>query len=594
MLSRKIGWQFFVVCYAITAFALWFSTWYSIHIYKDNYLKTTIHAVSIQAKLLEREFSPAIADTATSANIDLLCKQLGETIDARLTVILPNGKVVGDSKTEPQSMENHGGRPEIGQAVQGKANHEIRYSSTLKQDMLYFAVPLYNNKSVTGVLRLSVTLGAIKEQERVFYHRLTIVSVILFIILSLVIGLFTALLVKPIRQMKSGTQRFARGDFSCSIPVPKNEELGELATTLNSMALSLDDRIKTITRQRNELTAILLSLNEGVIAVDNNERIISINPAAERILGVTESSAKGNWLHEIVRNSGLQKFLLSTLSSNNRIESTFTLSNNDGEIHIQAYGTKLSDSDNNPNGAVLVLNDITNIRKLENMRKDFVANVSHELRTPLTSIKGFIETIRDGTYSLPEEVKRFLEIISSKTDNLCSIVDDILTLSSIERDQECREIGFAKHTLKSVLQDAVDTCHWKAVKKSIQINLDCSSGIVVNINAPLIEQAVVNLLDNAIKYSNENTTISVSVVSDENNTTISVNDQGVGIADEHLGRVFERFYRVDKARSRKLGGTGLGLSIVKNIATAHNGTVAVNSIIGKGSTFEIRLPIQNS
>jgi two-component system phosphate regulon sensor histidine kinase PhoR len=228
------------------------------------------------------------------------------------------------------------------------------------------------------------------------------------------------------------------------------------------------------------------------------------------------------------------------------------------------------------------------------MRKDFVSNVSHELRTPLTSIKGFVETIRSGNYQLPDEVTRFLAIISSKTDNLCSIVEDILTLSSIERDNEHREISMISNNIKSIMQDAIDTCHWKAVKKNISIKLECQPEVYCCINAPLIEQAIVNLLDNAIKYSNENTDIVITVKSSETELRISVQDHGCGISEEHLGRVFERFYRVDKARSRKLGGTGLGLSIVKNIISAHSGNVTVNSKIGLGSTFEICLPQKNS
>jgi two-component system, OmpR family, phosphate regulon sensor histidine kinase PhoR len=594
MIRRRIGWQVFFICYFITAFALWFSTWYSIHTYKDFYIKSLSQNVTKQSKLLAREFEPAIAIGDNRSHIDSLCKLYGSDIEARLTIILPSGKVLGDSKANPDTMENHLNRPEISQAIQGKTDREIRYSTTLRENTLYYATPLFLNKQICGVLRLSVSLGEIKQHESIFYHRLIVVSIILFVILGIVIYIFTTILSKPIRAMKKGAQLFAQGDFNKKLTIPNSDELGDLARTLNSMAISLDDRIQTITRQRNELTAILVSLNEGVIAVDNNEKVISMNPAASKILNITQESACGCYIHQIVRNSTLQKFLTSTLSSKDRIESAFSLPTQDGELYIQAYGTVLVDHDSNPQGAVLVLNDITRIRKLENLRKEFVSNVSHELRTPLTSIKGFVETIRSGDYKLPEEVTRFLTIISSKTDNLCSIVEDILTLSSIERDNEHREISMNLNSIQGIIQDAINTCHWKAVKKNISIKLECPSEVYSCINAPLIEQAIVNLLDNAIKYSNENTDIIILVKSSETELTISVQDHGCGIAEEHLGRVFERFYRVDKARSRKLGGTGLGLSIVKNIISAHNGNVIVNSKIGIGSTFEICLPHKNS
>jgi two-component system phosphate regulon sensor histidine kinase PhoR len=594
MIRRRIGWQFFFICYFITAFALWFSTWYSIHIYKDFFIKSLSQNVTKQSKLLAREFEPAIANEISTSHIDSLCKVFGGDIETRLTIISPTGRVLGDSKANPDTMENHLNRLEISQAIQGKTDREIRYSTTLRENTLYYATPLFLDKQVCGVLRLSVSLGEIKQHESVFYHRLIIVSIILFVILGVVIYIFTNILSKPIRAMKKGAQLFAQGDFNKKLIIPYSDELGDLARTLNSMATSLDDRIQTITRQRNELTAILVSLNEGVIAVDNNEKVISLNPAASKILNITQESARGCYIHQIVRNSTLQKFLTSTLSSKDRTESAFSLPTLDGELYIQAYGTVLIDHDTNPQGAVLVLNDITRIRKLENLRKEFVSNVSHELRTPLTSIKGFVETIRSGDYKLPEEVTRFLTIISAKTDNLCSIVEDILTLSSIERDNEHREISMNRNNIQGIIQDAINTCHWKAVKKNISIKLECPPEIYSCINAPLIEQAIVNLLDNAIKYSNENTDIIILVKSSETELIISVQDHGCGIAEEHLGRVFERFYRVDKARSRKLGGTGLGLSIVKNIVSAHSGNVIVNSKVGIGSTFEICLPHKNS
>lgn len=592
MIRNRLSWQFFIICFLVTAFSLWFTMWYSMHIYKQNYLSTITETVAKQSNLLAREFSALLASNQPGRVIDSICDERGSDIDYRLTVILPDGKVAGDSKADPDTMENHKNRPEIGQALQGRTDKVVRYSTTLKEDLLYYATPFIAvNNSVVGVLRIAVPLGTIKKHENMFYHRLLIVSSIVFVILGFTILMFTTILSKPIKLMRIGAQRFAAGDFHYKLSIPKSEELGELARTLNSMAISLDERIQTITRQKNELNAILESLNEGVIAVDNNERIISLNPAAARILNIKQEKAPGCLIPEIVRNSSLQKFLVSSLASHERIETTFSLSTPDGDITIQAYGTLLLDYDKKPQGAVLVLNDITRIKRLENIRKDFVANVSHELRTPLTSIKGFVETIRCGDYHLPDDVNRFLDIISSKTDNLCSIVEDILTLSSIERDNEHREISMIFSNIKSILQDAVSTCHYKAVQKKITINLSCPADLHSCVNAPLLEQAVVNLLDNAIKYSNENTEITIDALVNNNEYAIKVTDHGCGIAEEHQSRVFERFYRVDKARSRKLGGTGLGLSIVKNIATAHGGNVLVHSKTGEGSTFEIHMPI---
>lgn len=593
MLRNKIGWQIFLTCYLITAFALWFSTWYSAHIYKENYYKSVTQIVTVQSQLLARDFVKAITEQKSVSYIDSLSNMLGNIAGTRLTIILPDGKVIGDSKVDPDTMENHKDRLEISQAMQGKPEREIRYSTTLKENMLYYAAPLFDNDQICGVLRVAVPLGEINKHVRGFYNQLIIVSVILFLLLGFLTFLFINMLSKPIGEMKVGAHNFAKGDFSRKLKIPKSEELGELARALNGMAVSLDERIQIITQQRNELDAILVSLDEGVIAVDNNEKIISINPAARSIFNIEHDSVNGSLIHGVVRNSDLQKFIASTMSSNKRVEALFTLPSPAGEQMIQAYGTLLLDYNSNPKGAVLVFNDITRIRTLENVRKEFVANVSHELRTPLTSIKGFVETIRCGNYALPDDVSKFLEIISSRTNNLCSIIDDILTLSSIERDSEHREIHLTLSPLNIVLQDAVNTCRWKADKKDITINLDCLSDIKVCINSSLIEHAIVNLLDNAIKYSNNKTEINIAVESRENELIIFVIDHGCGIAEVHHQRIFERFYRVDKARSRKLGGTGLGLSIVKNIINAHEGNVIVKSTVGSGSTFEIRLPVNN-
>jgi two-component system phosphate regulon sensor histidine kinase PhoR len=240
----------------------------------------------------------------------------------------------------------------------------------------------------------------------------------------------------------------------------------------------------------------------------------------------------------------------------------------------------------------MVINDFTRIKILENVRKEFVANVSHELRTPLTSIKGFVETLASGAIDNKDEAKRFIGIVAAQVDRLNTIVDDLLSLSRIERDAERSGVELVRGCVEPVLSSAVEACRHEAAKKGIALTLSCDNKIVANIEKTLLEQAVVNLLDNAIKYSDENKSISIAAATDmvKGEVTISVADQGIGIPGEHLERIFERFYRVDKARSRKLGGTGLGLSIVKHIVSAHNGSVSVESVVGKGSTFTIRLP----
>ena len=233
---------------------------------------------------------------------------------------------------------------------------------------------------------------------------------------------------------------------------------------------------------------------------------------------------------------------------------------------------------------------MTRLKRLEMVRRDFVANVSHELRTPVTSIKGFVETLLDGAMHNPDELQRFLRIVASQTDRLTAILEDLLTLSRVEQEENGAEIVFSPGPVKNVLDAAVEVCQMKASEKNIHVEITCDSVLQVPMNAPLLEQAVINLIDNAIKYSDPGQTVHVTATGSNGEVVIEIRDQGCGISREHLPRVFERFYRVDKARSRKLGGTGLGLAIVKHIAQAHNGRATVESSVGHGSTFSIRLP----
>ena len=291
----------------------------------------------------------------------------------------------------------------------------------------------------------------------------------------------------------------------------------------------------------------------------------------------------------MVRNVVLHEFVRNTLSSQKPVEKDIVLYTG-GERFIDGHGTVLRDALGKQMGALIVLNDVTRIRRLENVRREFVANVSHEIKTPITAIKGFVETLRDGAVKNPEDAERFLGIIENHAERLEAIIEDLLSLSRIEREAERGKIALVEGRVQDVVQMAVQVCEMSARAKEIKIKCSCDKDIVSKINAPLLEQAIVNLLDNAIKYSAVGSTIRVEASQTAEEIKIDVRDQGCGIEEEHLPRLFERFYRVDKARSRQLGGTGLGLAIVKHITQAHGGQVSVESVPGKGSTFSIRLP----
>jgi two-component system phosphate regulon sensor histidine kinase PhoR len=325
------------------------------------------------------------------------------------------------------------------------------------------------------------------------------------------------------------------------------------------------------------------------VAVDSQERLISINRAGGTMLGVTSEAARGRAIQEVVRNPGMQAFVSRVLSEAGPVEGDVTLVDPSGERFLQVHGAVLRDAQGSRIGAVIVLNDVTRLRRLENLRREFVANVSHELKTPITSIKGYVETLLDGALKNPQESEKFLGVVARHADRLNSIIEDLLLLSRIEQDAEKSTLETEDARLRDVFAEAADACAARSIEKGIRIDIDCPDDMAVPLNVPLMRQAVVNLIDNAVKYSEPGTTVRIegSRVGDE--VVISVCDRGCGIDKEHLARLGERFYRVDTARSRQQGGTGLGLAIVKHIAQAHGGRLSVESAPGQGSVFRIHL-----
>jgi len=394
---------------------------------------------------------------------------------------------------------------------------------------------------------------------------------------------------QPLQEMRQGAERFAAGDFSHRLPIPDSVELASLALTLNRMAAQLAEQIAVIMQQRNEQEAILESMHEGVLALDTQERVITVNRAAEALLGVMATQAKGHTIQEVVRNVALQRLLAAALHSTEAATADIVLRGSE-ERFLQATATALRDAQGRDIGVLVVLNDVTQLRRLENIRRDFVSNVSHELKTPITSIKGFVETLRDGALDDRAQAERFLGIIARHAERLHAIIEDLLALSRLEQGSDSYEIPRSETSLADVIQAAILDCAARADAQHVTVIPTCAAELRAAVNAPLLEQALVNLLDNAITYSNPDSRVWVNVRQEDAVLSIDVRDQGVGIPYDHLDRIFERFYRVDKARSRERGGTGLGLAIVKHIAQVHGGQVSVTSTVGQGSTFTLRIP----
>jgi signal transduction histidine kinase len=467
--GRRLLWQIYPAYLLITGLSLLAVGWYASREARQFYLARTAEDLAARAWLVE----PGVRARLLAADlgaVDALCKELGRSAATRITVILPGGRVAGDSEESPAAMGSHADRPEVAAVFAGAGGSSTRYSATLHEDMMYVAVPVrHGSLPALAVVRTAIPLTHVDRALRIIYLQIGLGGLAVAV-LAAVVGLVVyRRLSRPLEEIRRGAERLARGELSARLAVSAAGEAGRLAESLNQMA--------------------------------------------ERL------------------------------------------------------------------------------RRLETVRQEFVANVSHELKTPITSIKGFVETLQDGAVADPQEARRFLDIVAKHADRLDSIIRDLLLLSHLEQDAGQAALELESVQLREVLRAAVEVCAAKAAAKKISVYLECPVDFPVRLNPPLVEQAAVNLIDNAIKYSAEGGPVWVGGARAGAEAVVSVRDRGCGIEPEHLPRLGERFYRVDKARSRQLGGTGLGLAIVKHIARAHGGRLTVESAPGQGSAFHLHLPL---
>jgi two-component system, OmpR family, phosphate regulon sensor histidine kinase PhoR len=581
-------WKLYPPFLLIVLIPLLAANWYSDLSIRRFFMEQTASNLGARANLLKDQMRAYLL-AEDWKNIDLLCKRAGKSTDTRITVIQPSGKVLGDSEADPDSMENHSDRPEVIKAMSGETGVITRYSDTLRESMMYLAIPLLEGDKRIGVLRTSVSIGAIDRQLEKMHQGSSLGVLVVALLATGASLLFSRRVTRPLEVIREGADCFAKGQLSYRLPVFASSETEHLARTMNDMAASLDDRMQTIIGQRKELEAILSSMAEGVMAIDLEETIISVNHSAARMFFRKPSELINRSVQEAIRNPAFQRFVrLAYRSETPFSEDLYVYIS--GEAVLEAHSGALKNARGERIGILIVLNDVTRLRRLENMRKDFAANVSHEIKTPLTAIKGFVETLKTGALNHPEEAARFIGIIEKHTNRLNAIIDDLMRLSLIEQKTDKKEIVLENRPLLPILQSARQICQPIADEKEIQILLSCEETLSTNLNAALIEQAFVNLLENAVKYSGPGTSIEIEAGQMDAEVAISFRDQGIGIASEHLPRLFERFYRVDPSRSRKLGGTGLGLAIVKHIVNAHGGRMTIESAPGKGSEFVIHIP----
>jgi two-component system phosphate regulon sensor histidine kinase PhoR len=556
---------------------------------EENSIHNIESSLINQAYLVENQITPENIKKEDIAQLEPLVTSLSQRVKCRITVINNLGKVLADSEKSQKEvlrMENHLYRPEIREALAGGIGIDTRYSSTLKIDMLYVALPIKENKEIIGTIRLALTLESVRKTLSEI-RKAILIGLLFALVLAFVLGSVVAgNTIRPVSRMTQVSRRFSEGDFSRRIIQSPKDEIGELADTLNKMAQDIEDKIKEIKTQNQKLAAIFNSMIEGVIVVDKNGHIISINPTVEKMFGILKKDAEGKAFLETVRNNDISEVISAVLKKGQGTSAELVLIYPIRKI-FEVNATPIFDN-NNVTGCLVVIHDITEIRKLETIRSDFIANVSHELKTPLTSIKGFIETLLEGALDDKENNRNFLEIIHEHAERLNNLVNDLLSLSHLESKEitlENKDIS-----LRQLVEGVILGFNAQLRKKNIEVKNELPAGLSVKADKNRVEQVFTNLIDNAIKFNKDKGFIKIYSHDVNGKVKIIVEDSGIGIPEKDIPRIFERFYRVDKARSRELGGTGLGLSIVKHIVELHGGIVGVESIEDFGSKFWFILP----
>lgn len=588
MKPKRLFSEIFKTYFLIAAISILIISIYTANSINSFFYNQTANDLKARAQIISEQLTN-LPEPLNTKTIDNICKSLGTATDMRVTITTPKGKVIGDSEKLPDKMDNHLNRPEIKGALTNGYGKIRRFSKTLKYDLVYVAIPIKKYDKTIAIVRTSLPIKHIDEIIIPVTSNIIIFGILVILIIGGVSLYFSKHITKPFETLEQGAKEFADGNLENQVQSFKILELDRISQALNKMAYQLNSRIETITTHNYEQEAIFSSMKEGIIALDDDHKIINMNKAAAELFNIDQNNSINLHFKEVIKNKKLRKLVKKALKRKTTLESGILI-NKPEERYIQAKVTVLKETSDSNLNKIIVLNDITNLRRLEKIRREFVANVSHELKTPVTTIKGFVETLTDGAIENIEESKQFLNIITRHILRLENIIEDLLTLSRIETESEKQTLSMKEESIAQLLSTVIDDCHIKANTKSILIDCDCNQDIRANVNFSLLIQAVNNLVDNAIKYSNKSSTITIKAEQVNTSTNISVIDQGCGIPQKHIERLFERFYRVDKARSRKLGGTGLGLAIVKHIVQAHNGYITVESETGTGSNFTIHLP----
>lgn len=572
----------YVVVIAVTAIVIGVLVSHEV---VKNTLKETDQLLKSQANIIVALAKNKFSQGEYAALNDSI-QQVAAKIETRITIIDKAGIVVVDTQQSVEKMDNHGSRPEVLQAKSNSYGVASRNSQTLNKEMRYLALSVTDKGEIIGYVRLSLPLTNIDQLT----HNLqlaVLIGALIAGLAGLLVGLFFARKFSmPLLSMSEGAMAIAKGDYHKRIWLEGNDEVSKLAGSFNFMAEESAKKVAQLTEDNNKLATILSGMVEGVIAIDQEQKIIHINEVAASLLNVSANASIGMSVKDVIRIEEVNKILQKVLVKQNVVRENVKVTSTDSDLVLEVYCASIRD-DSESKGAILVLHDMSELYRLERVRQDFVANASHELKTPITVIRGVVETILDDDEMPRDVLYKFLNKAYLQTERLSNIVSDLMTISRLESGVEAQaEILELQPLLTKTLQSFYSI----AQEKQINLNFEFIHNPKVIGDRQALSQVFDNLLDNAIKYTQKGGDIKMLLQVSNNNVIIEIADTGIGICKDDLSRVFERFYRVDKGRSRALGSTGLGLAIVKHIVEQHGGNITVTSKQGEGSVFKVSLP----
>ncbi|EHB8399322.1 cell wall metabolism sensor histidine kinase WalK [Listeria monocytogenes] len=582
----KIGLSFFILFFVVMVIVGVFSG----ELMKSTYLNMKENQLEDDAKILLQTTNMENLDLdKDAATIQKSLDPLGEDIDARITVIDSKGDVVADTKKDPEKLDNHMNRPEVTDILKKgeSVGISIRESDSLGYSMLYIAVPVKHQGKTDGVLRISISLESVDAAVAKLWGNLALIFGIALVIIAAISVFIARKITRPVREIIEVSTDLANHKYDSRIHGKISGELQDLSISVNTLAESLETQMFEIKQNEQRLNAIVQNLVSGVMLINVDKQVIMTNRTMYQILGETEITGKP--FYEVIKSFALSQLIEATFETKT-IQQKEIILYFPREMILDASVSPILGENGEITGIILLLHDITQIRHLENVRSEFVTNVSHELKTPVTALKGFAETLLDGAMYDEVLLKKFLTIIKEESDRLHRLIMDILALSRIEQNPVAENVELVD--VDEVIEQSARTIFEMATEKNIRVTIPekTSASVMIETDRDKLQQIVINLLSNAINYTPVDGKVEVKLIEQEAEVIIEVTDNGIGIPAKDIDRVFERFYRVDKARSRHSGGTGLGLSIVKHLVENCGGRIEVESQEEVGSTFRVTLP----